>query len=130
MARSKKRPLGTMEQLRNRLDLLRGQQLALEAASAKCPVERARKHAASQSALMQSLKRNGDLAEGGDLIAQISVSIPSGWTLEEVAEGDYVVRSDDGRGPGQLGPDIHIDVRYVALGNKRKRAIGQEKERD
>lgn len=71
MARSKKGRLGTMEKLRSRLDLLRSQQLALEANSAKCPIERARKQAASQSALMQSLERSVDLAEGGDLIASV-----------------------------------------------------------
>lgn len=52
MARSKMRRLGTMEELRSRLDLLRGQQL-VEAASAKCPIERARKQAESRHALMK-----------------------------------------------------------------------------
>lgn len=75
MARSKKRRLGTMEQLRRRLELLRSQKLALEAASAKCPIERARKHAASQSALMQSLKRSGDLAQGGDLTSSMECGV-------------------------------------------------------
>lgn len=80
MARSKKRRLGTMEELQSKLQLLRSQQLALEAASAKCPIERARKNAASQYALTQSL-RSGDLTQGGDL----SSSMECGVSPERVA---------------------------------------------
>lgn len=71
MTKSKKHSLGVMYKLRSRLELLRSQQLALEAASAKCPIERARKHAASQSALMQSSQWRRGLAQGEDLNASV-----------------------------------------------------------
>lgn len=66
MARSKKRRLGTMEQLRRRLNLLRSQQLALDAASAKCPIERARKEAASRHALMKASQINSSTTTAAD----------------------------------------------------------------
>lgn len=66
MARSKKRRLGTVEEMRSRLDLLRGQQLALGAASAKCPIERARKQAESRHALMKGAQINSSTTTTAD----------------------------------------------------------------
>ncbi|WP_414539566.1 hypothetical protein [Stenotrophomonas forensis] len=78
MTRSKKRRLRTMEKLRSRLNLLRGQQLALEAASAKCPIERSRKQAESKFALTNasqiksSTTTSADGAEGESESAAVS----------------------------------------------------------
>jgi len=120
MARSKKRRLGTMERLRSRLDLLRGQQLALEAASAKCPIERARKHAASQAALMQSFERGvsperaAAVVEAqlldvptatveflGDAGEAIVVAVPTGSAL--FRESEFWLRIATSVGPHSIG---------------------------
>lgn len=92
MTRSKKRRLGTMEQLRSRLTLLRGQQFALEAASATCPNERARKQAESRHALMKasqinsSTKTTADDADGESASAAVSAEQSVESLLLRIAE--------------------------------------------
>lgn len=129
----RKKAGGSLAMLRAQLELARSRLLAIKARKSSDPLLGALLLATSNQALLQS-KRIAGLPEGlpeqPTVALSVNVSLPVGWTLEEESDGSCTLRSSDGGGPGQSGPEVHVDVLHIALSNEGKGPVRRKEERD